>query len=74
MQSDAPHFVPLANYPDGFQADLARQRLEDHGVLVLIKSRNGGILGAGYYGPVAGGVDLLVPSPELDRARALLEF
>lgn len=68
-----PQFVPLANYPNGFAADLVRQQLEDEGILVLVKALQGGMFGAGYLGPVTGGVTLFVPSPELDRAKALLE-
>lgn len=71
--TEAPRFVPLANYPNGFAADLVRQRLEDDGIPVLVKALQGGMFGAGYLGPVTGGVTLFVPSPELDRARALLE-
>jgi hypothetical protein len=31
------------------------------------------MFGAGFQGSFVGGAELFVPSPELDRARALLE-
>ena len=72
MTSDA-RFVPLANFPNGFAADLVRQRLEDEGIPVLTKALQGGIFGPGFLGSVTGGVTLLVPSPEHERAKALME-
>ena len=70
--SEEARFVPLANYPNGFDADVARQQLEDDGIPVLVKAVQGGMFGAGYLGPVTGGVTLFVPSPELERSKELL--
>ncbi len=70
--SDEARFVPLANYPNGFDADMARAQLEEEGIPVLVKAVQGGMFGPGFLGPVAGGVTLFVPSPELERAQLLL--
>jgi hypothetical protein len=67
------HFVPLATFANGFEADLARETLEAEGIPVLIKGPQVGLFGGGFQGPVAGGVELHVPSPEFARARALLD-
>ena len=71
MSADV-HFVPLANFPNGFEADMARQQLEDAGIPVLVKALQGGMFGPGYLGPLPGGVTLLVPSPDLESSRDLL--
>jgi len=66
-------FVSLATYSNGFDADLARETLEAEGIPVLVKGPQVGIFGAGFQGTVQGGVELQVPSPELERAQALLQ-
>ena len=68
-----PRFVPLASFANGFDADVARERLEAAGIPVLVKGPQVGMFGGGFQGTAVGGVALLVPSPELDRAQALLE-
>jgi hypothetical protein len=72
MSHDEPRFVPLAEFANGFDADMARERLEAEDIPVLVKALQGGMFGAGFLGPSVGGVTLYVPSPELERARALL--
>jgi len=72
MTPEVP-FVQLINLPNGFEADLARQTLEDAGIPVLLKGPQVGIFGAGFQGTVQGGVELHVPAPEVERARELLE-
>lgn len=71
--TERARFVLLASYGTGFAADLARERLEAEGIPVLLKGPAVGTLGGVFQGPIFGGVQLLVPSPELDRARELLE-
>ncbi|MBA4071081.1 MAG: hypothetical protein C0497_04475 [Gemmatimonas sp.] len=66
-------FVPLASFANGFDADLVRARLEAEGIPVLLKGPQVGMFGAGFQGSFMGGAELFVPSPELERARALLE-
>lgn len=72
MSNDDPRFVPLAEFANGFDADMARERLAAEDIPVLVKALQGGMFGAGFLGPAVGGVTLWVPSPELERARALL--
>jgi len=67
------HFVPLVNFPNGFEADMARQQLEDAGIPVLVKALQGGMFGPGFLGPLPGGVTLHVPSPDFERAKDLLD-
>lgn len=65
-------FVPLATFANGFDADLVRARLEAEGIPVILKGAQVGMFGAGFQGSFMGGAELFVPSPELDRAKALL--
>jgi hypothetical protein len=67
-------FVPLANFPTAFEADMARERLEADGIAVLVKGQQVGLFGAGFQGLTVGGVELHVPSPDVDRARRLLDL
>lgn len=71
--TNEPQFVPLASFANGFDADLARARLEAEGIPVMLKGPQVGMFGAGFQGSLMGGAELFVPSPELDRAKALLE-
>jgi hypothetical protein len=66
-------FVPLATYPNALAADIARQTLEAAGIPVLVKGLQVGVFGPSFMGDLYGGVELHVPSPELERARLLLE-
>ena len=63
----------LATFATGFEADLARATLEAEGILVMAKGSQVGLFGAGFQGMMGAGVELLVPSPELVRARELLD-
>ncbi len=71
--NDDIRFVALATFANGFEADLVRARLEDADIPVLVKGPQVGMFGSGFQGATVGGVELFVPSPELDRARALLD-
>ena len=71
--SHEARFVPLATFANGLDADLARETLEAEGIPVLVKGPQVGMFGGAFQGTVLGGVELHVPSPELERARALLE-
>ena len=68
----AARWATLVTLASGLEADLARQTLEADGIPALVRGDHVGIFGAGFQGPVGSGVELLVPSPELDRARLLL--
>jgi len=71
--SHSVQFVRVATMATGFEADRARDLLEREGIPVLTKGPQVGIFGAGFQGTVLGGVEIHVPSPELDRAKALLD-
>ena len=61
-------WVTVATYSTGLEADIARDALETAGIPVLVRSNSVGIFGPSYGGGVPGGIDLRVPSPELERA------
>ena len=69
--SDTAEWAPLATFGNTLAADLVRQALEEEGIPVLVRGNQVGIFGGAFQGSVTGGVELLVPSPELDRARAI---
>ncbi len=66
------HFVPVASYSTGMEAEMAKVQLEAAGILVLTGGENVGIFGAGFGGQVGGGVTLSVPEPMLMLAQELL--
>jgi len=72
--SEHAEWVEIGTYRTGLEADMARQLLEDDGIPVLAKSDAPGIFGAGFQGTVTGGITLHVPSPEVDRARLVLDL
>lgn len=78
MTDEAPefkegaHWAHLATFGSGLEADAARTLLEEEEIPVLVKGPQVGIFGGGFQGTVPGGVELLVPSPELERARELI--
>ena len=59
--------VILENYPDMMQASIVQGMLEANGIQCVISDQNN------LYVPVFGGVSLLVPENELERARQLLK-
>ena len=65
-------WASLASLSSGLEADEARAILEAADIPVLVRGPQVGIFGGGFQGTVPGGVELLVPSPELERSRALL--
>ena len=65
-------WVTIATFSTGFEADMARQRLEAEGIPVLVGSNAPGIFGASFQGPVTGGITMQVPSPVSEWAHALL--
>lgn len=66
-------WVQVASYATGLEADIARDTLEMAEIPVLVRSNAPGIFGLAFQGVVAGGVALCVPTPEVTRARDLLE-
>lgn len=65
-------WVIVGTYATGLEADIARELLEGEGIPVLLRSDTAGIFGLAFQGNIAGGIALQVPSPEAERARALL--
>lgn len=65
-------WVLLAKFGTILETDMARQSLEAEEIPVLVRGAYAGVFGAGFQGPVMGGIELLVPDVELARARALL--
>jgi Putative prokaryotic signal transducing protein len=72
-QQDQAEWVELTNLRTGFEADMLRQELEAAEIPVLVRSDAAGMFGAGYGGGVTGGIRVFVPSPEIERARELLD-
>jgi putative signal transducing protein len=66
-------WMPVAAFSTGLEADIARATLESAGIPVRLRSNRAGLFGATFQGFVPGGVTLEVPSPELARARDLLD-
>ena len=66
-------WVKLATYASGLDADMARATLEEADIPVQVRGQPIGVVGPSFQGPVLGGVDVYVPSPELDRARELID-
>lgn len=66
-------WVKLATFASGFDADIARASLEEAEIPVQLRGHHLGAFGPSFQGPMPGGVDVYVPSPELDRARELLD-
>jgi hypothetical protein len=62
----------VATFGSGFDADIARAVLEAEQILVQVRGHQVGMFGPSFHGPVMGGVDLYVPTAELDRARELI--
>jgi hypothetical protein len=69
---EPPHWAPLGSYGSLFEADQVRVVLEAENIPVLVRGTQVGLFGAGFQGPVTGGVHLFVPSTALERARELL--
>ena len=70
---DAAHWVHLTDCATGFEADLLRSALEAEDIPALVRGPQAGFLGPTFQGSVVGGVAVHVPSPEIERAREILE-
>jgi hypothetical protein len=64
-------WAKLATYNTGFEVDLLCIALDMEAIPYLIRGLNRGMDGAGYQGPVVGGIDVLVPEDALEEARSL---
>jgi hypothetical protein len=64
----------LAKFGSGLEADIAVARLEAEEIPAHARGNDiVGIVGFGFQGPIWRGVDVLVPSELVDRAREILE-
>lgn len=66
-------WVKLATFDSGLDVDIARARLEAEDIPVLVRGNYVGSFGPSFWGGVPGGIEIYVPSPELGRARDLLD-
>ncbi|MGK2934501.1 MAG: putative signal transducing protein [Gemmatimonadaceae bacterium] len=67
-------WVQLTTFSNGFEADIAQQSLNEAEIPCLLQGNQAGMFGAGFKGPVMGGIALYVPSSALQTARELLEL
>jgi len=67
------HWVEVASFSTGLEADIARATLEEAGIPVQVRNGRAGLFGLTFQGFLPGGITLEVPSPELERARDLLD-
>lgn len=65
-------WVLLVTVSSILHGEIMKQSLDDEEIPVLFRGNHSGLFGVGYQGPVAGGVQLFVPGPELEQAREIL--
>ncbi len=70
--SDTAKWVVFGTYNTGLEADIVRVALEAEDIPVLVKGDHPGIFGQSYQGVVTGGIELLVPDVELERAHEVV--
>jgi hypothetical protein len=66
-------WVKVATFASGLDADIARATLKEAEIPVQVRGHHLGAFGPSFQGPLPGGVELYVPSPEADRANDLLD-
>ncbi len=64
-------WVRVAVRSTAFEAEQLKLMLEEAGIPVLVRGLQPGIFGPGFQGVMPGGLDVCIPSPELERAREL---
>jgi hypothetical protein len=65
-------WAKLATCNTGFEVDLLCVALDAAAIPYLVRGSNRGWMGAGYQGPVGGGVDVLVLEDALQAAQSAL--
>jgi hypothetical protein len=66
-------WTKLANFGSGLEADLAVEQLRGQNIPAEARGNDiVGIFGPGFQGTTARGVDVLVPSNLVDKARTVL--
>ena len=63
----------LTTVSTGLEADMLRATLESAEIEVQIRGHIAGAFGAGYQGAMPSGLEVYVPSHELERAQAFIE-
>ncbi|HYW30337.1 MAG TPA: DUF2007 domain-containing protein [Gemmatimonas sp.] len=71
--NERAEWVSVGSYASGLEADIARGVLEAEGIPVFVQGNSPGIFGLAFQGAISGGIELRVPSPELERALTLLD-
>lgn len=71
-EADEARWVRVATRSTVFEAEQLRNTLEGAGIPVFMRGVPTGIFGPGFQGVIPGGIDVCVPSPELDAARELV--
>lgn len=71
--SEEDRWVVLGSFSTTLEAEMVKQTLEADEIPVLIRGSYAGVFGGAYQGPVPGGIELMVPESELERARTLVE-
>jgi len=70
----SPQWIPVADFPSSFEADIAVARLESAGILAVSRGNDiVGVFGPGFAGSSARGVSVLVPSDAVAAAREILD-
>ena len=64
-----PEWVLLSVFGSGFEADLIAEALEMEGILFIRTRPEAGIFGGGFSGPSINGVQILVASHDIERAK-----
>jgi hypothetical protein len=72
MRPKEPKWQLLMECASGLEADLATERLEGEGILVLADKPETGLFGASFSGPSVRGIKLYVPEEMVEEARAIL--
>jgi hypothetical protein len=65
-------WIAVKEYAALFEAEMAKQRLEQSDIPVLLKGPITGAFGPGFSGPTTQGVTLLVPDGHHDAAVEIL--
>ena len=73
--TESERWVKLASYSTILQAEAVKVTLDGAGLPAILQSHSGaGLFGAGFQGPVPGGVVVLVRSMDLERAWKLVVY
>jgi hypothetical protein len=66
-------WIQIGSFSTGLDADIVQAQLESAGIPVLRQNDQAGVFGPSFQGAVPRAIQLSVPSPEVERARDLLD-